>query len=321
MKKVLTVLGLIFCIAAPAHAGDVKVSGAVELQYRSGNDKHRDKGGDKFAPEELYLKVSGELDKGIEGLIKFDGADMNKGGGSHKYLEEAQIIFKDIAGSPVTVIAGKDEMPFGQDYEKFLFSSLTHEFEIDKVWGLHGIAKIDGFGSFAAAVFQRDVSDNADTGLTESYAAKVKMDKLVKNLSIEASYGKIGKDELVPAEEDQTGVSVGAKFKVAGLTLHAEQTAIKSYKNTDTADPKVTQVGADYKIKDVLLKVRHEMIDDSVDVGGKVDGKETQSAAGISYYITPKAFITLEYEATTYDDKVIVKGDEKEALLGAKVKF
>lgn len=327
MKKVLTLFALIFCIAAPAHADDVKVSGAVEIQYRSSSDKYKDKGDDKFQPEELYLQVSRELDTNIEGLLKLDGADMNKGTASHKYVEEAQIIFKNIGGAPVTIIAGKDEMPFGQDYEKFLLSSLTHEFEIDKVWGLHGVGKIGGFGSIAAAVFQRDPSDNADVALTDSYTAKVKMNKLVKNLSVEASYAKKGNDDLNnPTGEDEKRMSVAAKFSVAGLTLHAEHTAFTNYEYIDKAEPTVTQVGADYKAGDFLLKVRHEIIDcddlGGVAAAGKFDAQENQSAAGVSYFITPKAFITLEYEVVKYDtDLDPTKDDTKEVLLGAKVKF
>lgn len=326
MKKVLTILGLIFCIAGPVHADDVKMSGAVEIQYRSSSDKYKNNGGDQFQPNELYLQVSRELDKNIIGLIKLDGADMNTGSASHKYVEEAQVIFKDIGSSPVTIVAGKDEMPFGQDYEQFLFNSLTHEFEIDKVWGLHGIAKIGGFGSFAAAVFQRDPADKKDVALTDSYTASLKMDKLVNHLSVEASYAKIGKDDLVVTEEDEKRLSVGAKFSIAGLTLHAEHTAFTNYNNTDKADPSVTQVGADYRIGDFLIKARHEAIDND-DLGGltatgKFDAQDSQSAVGVSYYITPKAFIALEYETVKYDTNLDpTKDDTKEVLLGAVVKY
>ncbi|MCK4821042.1 hypothetical protein KA005_35080, partial [bacterium] len=144
MKKVLATAGLFFCMTAPAMAGDVKISGSVELQYRKSSDKLASEGDDEIKAEELYIKVEKEVADNISAMIKLDGADMDGGkqSSTHKYIEEAQVIFKNVADQPLTVIFGKDEMPFGQDYEKFMLSSRTHSFEIDKVWGLHGIYKI-----------------------------------------------------------------------------------------------------------------------------------------------------------------------------------
>lgn len=324
MKKVLMVLGLIFCMASPAMAGDVKISGAVELQYRNSSDNYAAKGNDDFKANELYIKVSKEVVDNVEAMIKIDGADLESKTGSsstHKAIEEAQVIFKNVANQPLTLIFGKDEMPFGQDYEKFLLDSRTHGFEIDKVLGAHGIYKAKGFGSIALAFFERAPKESAgtstdrDTALTDSFTVKVEADKFVENLSVEASYAKIGKDELVATEVDESRISAGAKFKVADLTIHSEYSTFSDYKNVDNNDLDVIHVGADYKIGSVLLKARHEMSDDDVDNN---NDEENRTAVGVSYYFNKKAFVTAELEKVSYDG---TNPDEDEFLLGAKFKF
>lgn len=330
MKKGLLALGLVICMAAPATAGggDVKVSGAVEVHYRRSSDLYAGKGDDKIQPEELYIQVSKEVADNVETLIKLDGADMNNKTGSsstHKVIEEAQVIFKNVGNQPLILIFGKDEMPFGQDYEKFLLSSRTHGFEIDKVWGVHGIYKIEGLGSIAAALFERAPEyDNTlgvqeyvdpDTGLTDSFTAKITLDKMVDNLSVEASYASTGRDEAVGTEVDEDRFSVGAKFNLADLTIHGEYTSFSDYKHAANSDLEVIQVGADYKIGNWLLKVRHEMSDDDVDNN---NDEENRTAVGISYYFNKNALLTAELEKITYDG---TKDDVSQTLIGAAVKF
>ena len=73
LKKFFIVTVVAVCIAgyfSPAIAGEVKVSGAVELQYRNSSDIHKSTGDDVLKPEELYLKVQKEVSPGIEALIK-----------------------------------------------------------------------------------------------------------------------------------------------------------------------------------------------------------------------------------------------------------
>ncbi|MBE9504388.1 MAG: porin [Proteobacteria bacterium] len=324
MKKMLVAIGIIFCMASPSMAGDVKISGAVELQYLKSSDHYGSKGDDDFKANELYVKVSKEVANNVEAMIKIDGADLESKTGSsstHKAIEEAQIIFKNVANQPLTLILGKDEMPFGQDYEKFLLDSRTHGFEIDKVLGAHGIYKAEGFGSIALGFFERapkesgGSSTDRDTALTDSFAVKVKADKFVENLSVEASYAKTGKDELVATEVDEDRMSVGAKLKVADATIHAEYTSFSDFENVEKSDLDVIQVGADYKIGNVLLKVRHEMSDDDVDNN---NDEENRTAAGISYYFSKKALVAVEWEKVSYDGAA---DDEDELLLGASFKF
>lgn len=326
MKKLfMVVMGL--SLAAPVMAADdLKISGSVEIQYRSSDDYYNDKslpleypsiadngnyGGDLIRPEEVYLQVSKKMDKGVEVLLKFDGADMDKDSADNNYLEEAQIIFSDLGLKGLSIVAGKDEMPFGQDYEQFLLSSITHGLEIDKVWGLHGIYAFKGLGTIEAAVFER--ARDVDTRVQDSFAAKATMDKLVKNLSVEVSAARKGKD-VGSGEKDESRVNGGAVFKWSDFTVHAEKTMVQNLGNFDGYDLDVTQVGADFKFKDFLFKVRQELMDHD---GAAADYAELKIAGGATYYFSEKVFVSAEVEHTTWD----VAGDSEEVLFGVKYIF
>ena len=315
MKRMLAMTMISIMLAATAATtaaadDDVKISGAVEVQYLRSSDTLAAKGGDEVKPEEIYITIDKEVSETTALRIKLDGADMNKSTHSHKMVEEAYIEFKNILGQPLSLIYGKDEMPFGQDYEKFFISSRTHGFEIDKVWGFHAIYKVDGLGKVSAAVFERDTTK--DVAMTESFAAEVKADKLSSDFSIEASYAKRGKEEGA-AEEDETRYSVGAVYKVGALTLHAEHTGFSDYDFTKGRDLDVTLVGVDYKVGKALAMVRYEASDDSV-----AGNEDERIAYGLSYKLDKNTTAAVEYQTTSYDS---ASPEEDIFLLGAKVKF
>lgn len=330
MQKLFMVV-ILLSLAAPAIAADdIKISGAVEIQYRSSDDYYNDsapaeyttvsdsgdKGGDVIQPEELYVQVSKKFDKGLEVFLKVDGADMDRNAGASNAVEEAKIIFSDLGLRGLSIVAGKDEMPFGQDYEKFFLSSITHGLEIDKVWGLHGMYSFKGLGTIAAAVFERDRA--ADTRVQDSFAARATMDKLVKNLSVEVSAARIGKNVgAAPAEKDQSRLSGGAVYKWNAITVHAEKTIVLDYNNVKDYDMEVTQVGADFKFKKFLFKVRQEIIDYDNRPVAIADNEELKIAGGANYYFSDKTYVTAELEHTTWD----VADDSEEVLLGLKFIF
>lgn len=326
MKKVLIAIGMIFCMITPALAGgDLKVSGTVEVQYRSSSDKYKTSGDDTVRAEELYIKIQKDIVDNVEAMIKLDGADIANGKqkDTHKYVDEAIVTFNKIGGVPLKVVFGKTEMPFGQDYEKFLLASATHKFEVKRVWGLLAAYKVDGFGSIEAGTFERDPFynlssqsyDKPETSMTDSYAVKLKVNDLVENLSVEVSTAKIGKDKADPAEEDESRTSVAAKYKINNLGIHMEYTTFDDKGHVLDDELIVMQLGVDYKLEKWLLKARYETSDNDVDDD---DSEETRSAIGVSYYISPKAFITFEKETVTFDG---TKDDEDELLAGIKFKF
>lgn len=318
MKKVLIAVGMIFCIAAPAMAGDVKISGSVELQYRNSSDNLATDGDDGFKTEELYIKIEKEVSDNISAMIKLDAADMDENNSdTTDTVEEAQVIFKNVLNAPLTIYVGKDEMPWIQDYEKFLFSSEVHGKEVDKVYGVHGQYKVEGFGSIDLSIYERNTLNSGvtdvDTSVTDSFTAKLKADKLVENLSLSVGFMKEGQNEAIasPEADDETGVSIAGKYKWNDLTIHAEIVNIDEHDGTSEED--IIQTGLDYKIGKWLIKGRYETIDDDNGAGDD----DTLTALGVSYYFNKMAYIVIEHEIEDPD------GGNKtdETLVGLALKF
>ncbi len=312
MKICIAILFFIF-MAVPAMAeDDLKISGLIEVHYRYSNDLYANEGDDKFLPEELYLQFEKNIENNIGALIKLDGADMNNNSATHKYVEEAQVIFRNVGNKPLTLIVGKDEMPFGQDYERFLLSSRTHGLEIDKVWGIHGNYEIKGVGSLAAAIFEKDAENKEDVGLKDSFTVRAATSDLLEGLFVEASLAMLGKDAS-KAEDDEIRLNAGASFKMAALTFHGEFTLIADYDNSPGRDLAVLQFGADYRLNELLLKARIENSDDDL-----ANQEELRAAVGASYYLSSKTFVALEYEKVSKEGAGM---DSDEILAGGSFKF
>jgi len=318
MKKVLIAAGMIFCMAAPAMAGDVKISGSVELQYRNSSDKLAADGDDGFKTEELYIKIEKEVADNISAMIKIDAADMDENNSdTTDTVEEAQVIFKNVLNAPLTIYVGKDEMPWIQDYEKFLFSSEVHGKEVDKVYGVHGKYELEGFGSVDLALYERNTLNSGvadiDTSITDSFTAKVTANKLLENLSFSAGYMKEGQDEATASVEtdDKTGLSVAAKYKWNDLTIHAEVVNIDEHDGSSEED--IIQAGLDYMIGKWLFKGRYETVDDDNGAGDN----DTLTALGVSYYFNSNAYMVIEHEMEDPDGGA----DTDETMVGFALKF
>ncbi|MBE9535713.1 MAG: porin [Proteobacteria bacterium] len=317
MKKILIAVGMIFCVAAPAMAGDLKISGSVELQYRHGVDNLVTDGNDGFKTEELYIKIEKEVADNISVMIKLDAADLDENdGNTEDVVEEAQVIFKNVLNAPLTIYVGKDEMPWIQDYEKFLFSSEVHGKEVDKVYGVHGQYKIEGFGSLDLAIYERNTLNknvaDVDTSVNESLTARLKANKLVENLSLSVGFMKEGQNDADLAEtNDEIGVSIAGKYKWNDLTIHAELVNINKHDGISEED--IIQAGLDYKIGKWLLKGRYETVDNDKATGDD----DTFTALGISYYFNKKAYIVIEHEIA--DPDVGTKTDE--TMIGLALKY
>ena len=305
MKQLAALLLVLLMTASPAMAGgDIKVSGAVELQYRTSSDRYATQGDDKFKAEELYVRIEKEIADNLSAMIMLDAADMQNNETSDRFVEEAQVIFKNIAGVPLDLYIGKDEMPWIQDYERFLFSSRVHGMEVDKVNGAHGQYKIDGFGSFDLAFYEREAkAKKYNVSWAESMTAKLTADGLADNLSISLGYMKEGRDEGVESG-DKRGTSVAAMYKWNDLGVHAEIINTTAH---DGSENDIYQVGADYRIGAWLIKGRYETDDTDPDKGDEI------AAAGVTYYIGKNAYIVVEYEKEQDNDT--------ETMIGFKAEY
>ncbi|MBT3295833.1 MAG: porin [Verrucomicrobia bacterium] len=312
MKKVImSVSAMLVCMfvvsAAMAEGPTMRVSGKAEIWVEASDGLDSNKGDSKMKANELYVTFDGKFDNDVSAKLKLDGADIVSNDGkvtSEKIVEEANFTFKHIAGSPVSLVIGKDEMPFGQDYDKMLSDPLVHNFEIDKVWGLNSSVDLAGIGSLGAATYyhRNSASDRVgpDNELGDNYAVRLKLDKLIDAVAFQASFAQESYSELsvtdeadvttVTPKDDETRVSVGVVIKVAPVNVAVEYVGVQNRKGMPGYDPALVSVAGDVKVCDnVKLHAKYERIledaDDAVEEDFFGAGLECAVADGVAVFV------------------------------------
>ncbi len=322
----------------------IGVAADLELFYENSDNVGREGDNDKFKSNQLYFDINGKFDKNLSAKLKLDGADIVSSDGkvvTEKIVEEANFTAKHIGGSPVTVVFGKDEMPFGLDYDKYLNDSIAHQFEIDKVWGFHGIVDIPGVGNVAAAAYQHRHSDDDEVDASnetgDNYAAKLTIDKLVKNLTVKLSGASESYSDTAVTDDDtgvttttmkdeETRYGAGAILKIGDLgNINAEYIAFNNLNGTPDYDPSLITLGVEYDVVDkTVIWGRYEIIDD--------DTPETTEndfwSVGVKYSPTKNYSLMVEYsnfnsgDMKDATDLNVAKGSTDDAILvGVRAKF
>lgn len=297
---------------------ELKISGKSQLWYEQSDGigssgVYGPTGDGKIKANNLYLTFDALYGDDMAALLKLDGADLVSREDetvSEKAVEEANYTWKHIGGSPVTLVLGKDEMPFGFDYDKWLTDPIVHNFEIDKVWGVNGKFDIAGLGWFGASTYyhRRHLDDNEsvsepDNELGDNYTAKLELNKIVENLVVELSYAREVYSDITTTDsttgtaslsekEDETRLSGGLLYKLGNWDLSAEYTGTSNRKGTEGYDPALLSFNVAGKLADKIKGyARYEKIlEDAQDVV-----EEDFFLVGIQYSPVSKFDIALEY--------------------------
>ena len=283
---------------------------------------------DQFKTQQLYLTIDGKFDGDMAARLKLDGADIvNSDGGAvtEKIVEEANFILKNIAGSPVTLIFGKDEMPFGLDYDKHLTDPLQHNFEIDKVWGVHAITKINGKHKFAVAFYENRNSTNDDENeLTSNYAARYN-GNIVERLDIELSFGEEQYKTAVSGLDDEKRYNAGFVYKFESTNVNVEYTTFQNRKGSNR-DPSLFSLGFEHKMDKHSVWGRFEFVD--ADEAADEQVEDNFYTIGYAYKAAKNYTLSAEFanfSTSDYKDasdlKVADGSIENSTKLGVRAKF
>jgi hypothetical protein len=347
----IVVAGVVLCMVGSmsnaeeqAEGPEVSVNADLELFFESSNDVGGSGDDDKFKSNQLYLDFRAKFENNLSARLKLDGADLESSDGttvSAKVVEEANFTAKDIGGFPVTLIFGKDQMPFGLDYDKYLNDSIAHQFEIDKVWGLHGVITIPCVGKFAAASYQHRHSDDEEVLATnetgDNYTAQLTIDKLIKNLTVNFSAATESYSDTESTDDDTGGATVSAKddesrygaglvYKVKGLgNVNAEYIEFSSLKGRSDYDPSLITLGVQWDVIDkTAVWGRFEIIEEDTD-----DDVETEFwTVGVKYSPTKSYTLMVEFsnfnsgDMSDAKDLMVAKNSiENSVLFGVRAKF
>lgn len=355
MRKLSVVLVAVFVTGAglvPAMGQDenlpkIEVEGNLELFYELSDNTAGTGDNDKFKSNQLYLDFRGTFANNMAARLLLDGADIVGSDGkvvTEKVVEEANFTLKEIGGSPVTLVFGKDEMPFGLDYDEYLNDSLAHQFELDKVWGFHGICDITKVGNIAVASYQHRHSlgegesrISADNEIGDNYAAKLTVDQpldiLVVNISgASESYSDLSvTDEMgvtsTVGKDDETRVGAGFILKCPKrpANVNVEYMSFSNKGGTPGYDPGLLTVGVECEWAEKYVTwARYEVIDEDSDEAVETDlwsvGVTYKAAKGFKLLVEYSNFNTGNMADAT--DLMVADGSlESALLLGVKARF
>lgn len=343
------VVTAVFCMVLPmSNAADeegpeLEIGVALELFYELSEDVGGPGDMDKFKSNQLYVDIVGEFGQDHAARLMLDGADLEAADGktvSAHVIEEANFSAGNIAGSPISLVIGKDEMPFGLDYDEYLNDSIAHQFEIDKVWGVHGIVDIPAVGEFAAATYQhRHATDgevDSSNQIGYNYCAKLTINKLLENLTVKVSGGSEAYSD-VQVTDETTGVTstesrsdeirwgAGAVFKIEDLgNVNAEYIGFSNLGGRQDYNPGLVTVGLQCDVIDnTAIWGRYEMI-----LADAADVEPGFWTVGVKYECVKDFELMLEYSnfnsgnMTDAKNLDVKKGSTEDALLiGVRATF
>lgn len=293
LSVVLTV-GFTLSIVCLVTAAEIRISGDMELFYERSEDIGGDDDDDQFKTNQLYVTFDGHFEEGLGTRLKLDGADVENSDGknvTHKTVEEANFFFEDIGQSPVTLVFGKDEMPYGLDYDKYLTESLAHGFETDKVWGVHAIVKIKNAGDFAAAFYEHR-NGSPENELTDNFTTRLTVDELVENLLVEFSFGIEEYVDSSASMDDEMRYSAGLIYKfIDRANVNIEYNGFRSRNGMENYDPGLVTLGVECKEDKYKIFGRYERIIEDADT----DVEENFFMIGTSYSPADRYTLSLEY--------------------------
>lgn len=316
-------------------AAEIKVSGDLELYYENSSDiKSQNyvdgdtQDDDQFKTQQLYLTIDGKFESNMTARLKLDGADIVSSDGktvTEKIVEEANFTLKNIGGSPVTLVFGKDEMPFGLDYDKHLTDPLQHNFEIDKVWGVHVITNLNDQHKIAVALYENRNSTKKDENeLTSNYTARYNA-SIAENLDIELSFGQEQYETEISGLDDEKRYNAGLVYKFKSSSVYFEYTAFQS-RNGSNRDPSLVSLGLEHKMDKHNVWGRIEIVDADEAAGEKVE--ENFYTIGYAYNAEKSYTLSAEFaNFSTADykdasDLNVADGSiENSIKLGVRAKF
>lgn len=325
----------------------IKTSADLELFYENSKNISGSGVDDKIKSNQLYINVEGASEDGYKAKVMLDGADIVGSDGkvvTEKIVEVANFTVEEIAGSPVTICFGKDEQPFGLDYDKYLNDSITHQFEIDKVWGINATLAMPMNSSFAAGTYKNRHSlstgqtiVNDKNSLGDNVTARFMIEKLmnVLDVCVSASSEEFADVTTTDAAGVATIATKDAEQRIgAGFILNCpkgmgninvEYVSFSNLGGNPDYNPGLWTLGMEYKVtKKVTTWGRYEIIDkdttQSVETGFW--------SVGVQYSPVKNYTLMAEYsnfnsgDMSDATDLIVADGSTENALLlGVRAKF
>jgi hypothetical protein len=197
--------------------GDFKVGYEGEI---NSNATTSSEGRDSLNLNSSYISLNAEwknkirlvLTAKLEKILKDNEISFTEDFSIGEFIEEAYIEIKDVGGSPIAVIVGKQPIPFGQNVQAmpiFANNPLASLQEINEVYGLTVDLTEGLFGVFDQVEVSAFETEKGDLKLGTIDGISVRLSKiLTDNILLTLSHAELGNGHLTTGSESRSSVGL-----------------------------------------------------------------------------------------------------------------
>ncbi len=158
--------------------------------------------------EKIRLVLTGKLEE----VFQNNEVEFNEDFDLEKFISEAYIEIREVAGTPMAIIVGKQPIPFGQNVQAmpmFRNNPLVNLQEIDEVYGLTVDLTEGLLGLFDQVEISSFETEAGDLQIGKIDGMSIRMSKmLTEQWLLTASHAQLGNDHLGTGTEKRTSIGL-----------------------------------------------------------------------------------------------------------------
>ncbi len=221
MRKLLPGLLIGLSVLGPIHAQDLELlNGDFKIGYEGEVNTNLSSGESLANLNNSYVSLNAEwknkirlvLTGKLEEIFKQNEVSFNDDFSIEEFISEAYIEIKEVGGSPIAVIVGKQPIPFAQNVQAmpmFENNPLSSLQQIDEVYGLTVDLTEGLFGMFDQVEISAFETESGDLALGSIDGVSVRLSKmLTDNILLTIGHAELGNSHLNSGNERRTTVGL-----------------------------------------------------------------------------------------------------------------
>ncbi len=243
--------------------------------------------------EKVRLVLTGKLEE----IFQNNDVQLNEDFDLGAFVSEAYIEIREVGGTPIAIIVGKQPIPFGQNVQAmpmFRSNPLAELQEIDEVYGLTVDLTEGLLGLFDQVEISAFESEAGDMEIGKIDGMSIRMSKmLTEQWLLTASHSRQGNDHLNSGTEKRTSIGLIGESEDGSLVGWVEGVLFSNNPEYPNSDFAIT-VGGQYQIAEsTAVVVEYNYVEEELH----------QIGAGVKTELTRNLSVGAEVRYTNYVDQ------------------
>ncbi|WP_127716366.1 DUF5777 family beta-barrel protein [Halobacteriovorax sp. HLS] len=228
--------------------------------------------------EKIRMVLTGKLEE----LFQNNKVEFNDDFDVEKFVEEAYIEIREVGGTPIAIIVGKQPIPFGQNVQAmpmFASNPLANLQEIDEVFGLTVDLTEGLLGLFDQVELSTFETRAGDLEIGRIDGMSIRMSKmLTEQWLLTLSHAELGNNHLNSGEERRTSVGLIGETEDGSLVGWVEGILFSNNPEYPNSKFAIT-VGGQYQVSEsTAVVVEYNYIQDEMhEIGAGVKTELTRN--------------------------------------------